>query len=255
MRCWQTSLHRVEAEYALLRGSDPGPALAAAEASLAKLAPYHDSFEDAEVLEGQVATVTAEQLLARVIKKGGRADRSETLEAALSRARRAFVRLRVSTPWSLEYAVWLSRVEVIELEYQTALGEATGAQADATLAPIAPFLSEPRDAPRLYEIAARAREARAERLLRKNADASMEIEACLARAEEAVAAGPGIAAGRARLGRCRLLWARTERDPGKRKQMARLASEAFAASVKGNPLLAGTNTEQIREVERLREAE
>ena len=248
---FRATFHRIQAEYDLASGADPGPALARAETALAKLAQDRESFEDADAAEGEIATVTAETLFARTSTKARRAEKNEALEAALSRARRAFVRARAGTPWNLEYAMWLARVEVTELEYRTALGEATAAQADATLAPITSFLGEPREAPSLYEMAARAREARAELVFLKNGDAAAEIEACLALAEKAAATGPGIPAGRARLGRCRLLQARTERDPGRRKEMARSAAEALDAAVRDNPLLAGKHAEQRREVERL----
>ncbi len=252
---WRATLHRAQAEHDLASGADPGPALARAEANLAKLPQDRTAFEDADAVEGEVATVTAEMLFAGAVTKADVAEKNENLEAALARARGAFVRARTGTPWNLEYATWLARVEVTELEYRTALGEVTAAQADAALAPIASFLSEPRDAPTLYEIAARVREARAERILLKKGDAAREIEACLALAEKAVVTGPGIPAGHARLGRCRLLQARTERDPARRKAIARSATEALDAAVRGNPLLARRHAEQRREAERLRERE
>jgi hypothetical protein len=152
----------------------------------------------------------------------------------------------------MEVATWLTRVEVLELEYRTGLGDATGAQADAVLARATSLLKEPREDPSLYEVAARTRGARAELVLRMHADATADIEACLGLAEKAVAAGPGMASTHARLGLCRLLQARAERDPAKRKEAARLAAEALAAAVRKNPLLARRHAEPIREAEKLR---
>ena len=248
---WEASLHRLRAEYDLARGEDPGPALALAERSLAKLAPYRASFTDGDATEGEIAAVTAEALLSRETSGERAAARSAALEEALARGRRAFTRALSETPWDLGYATWLTRVEVTELRYRVALGEATNAHAEAALAPLAPFFAEPRDNPLLYEVAARAREARAELRLRTAGDAGPDLQACVALAERAAAVGPGQTSGRAALGRCRLGLARIERDPRKTKELAKLAAEALGAVVRDNPLLARTHTKAWKEAESL----
>ncbi len=239
---WQASLHRLAAEHDLARGEDPGPALARAEASLAKLAPYRASFTDGDATEGEIAAVTAEALVLRGTSAGPTMTRSAALETVLGRARTAFTHALADSPWDLGYSIWLARVEVTELLYRMALGEATEAHASATLRPLQPFLTESRVSPMLYQLAARAREARAELRLRTGMDAAPELGACVELAEKAVAVGPGQKAGHAALGRCRLGLARTERDPRKKKEMARLAAEALGIVVRANPLLARTHT-------------
>ena len=244
---WRALLHRVEVEYALLKGEDPAAALARAEAPLAQLAALRASFTEAGTAEGQVFTVRAEALVARVEEGAGAREVEPALLSALAGARTGLGAARAETPWSSESAVWLARAELAELRYRIAVGSATEAQADAVLAPLAPFLEKPREDPLLYETAARAREARAERLRRSGKEDSAELTAGIGLAERAVEVGPGLPGGRAVLGRLWLSRARSTRDPALRKEHARRAADALGAAMRHNGLLGRTHAGLLAE--------
>jgi serine/threonine-protein kinase len=201
---FRAELLRAEAEHALATGEDPGPALARAEPSVAALAAAGESFPDAAAPVGEIATVTAEAQLARIESGAAPREANPALEAALARARGAFTGALGRTPWDIGYAVWLARAGLVELRYRLALGRASHAHGDAALAPLAPFLAEPKDDPRLYEMAARVHEARAALRAKLGEDPAEEIAAAVALARQAIAVGPGLASARAVLERLRL---------------------------------------------------
>ncbi len=216
---WRTQLHRAAAEYAIANGDDPSAALASGEASAAQFVANRKSFPDADAdhAVGDIAVLTAEALLARIHQEGPSPATTADLDAALSRARTAFARARADTPWELNYAVGLARVELVELRLRLLQGRATQAQADAALAPLEAFLpqgaevAEPRVDPRIYGTAARVHEARAALREQLGQDPTIELTAGILRAEQAIAVGPGHASGQATLGRLRLLRARAVR--------------------------------------------
>ena len=248
---WRATLHRIQAEHDLEKGDDPGPALARARASLAELAAERASFPEVDAVEGEIAAVEAEALLARALSGGPPRTVEAELSAAVSAARAALGRAHASTPWDIGYALWLARVELTDLAYRLALGRAAPEHAEAALAPLAPFLSEPRDDPRLYQTAARAREARAELRRRIGQDDAPEIAAGVALAEGAVKAGPGLAPAHAVLGRCLLARARGAEDPAVKRADARRAAEALRAAVRLDPLLDRAHRALLEEAVRL----
>jgi tetratricopeptide (TPR) repeat protein/predicted Ser/Thr protein kinase len=244
---WRARLHRVAVEYAFAKGEDPAAALARAEAPLAQLAAQRASFADAGAAEGEVLTVKAEALVARLEGGAAASEVEPALLSALAGARTALGAAQAEMPWAVELAVWLTRAALAELRYRTALGRATEAHGGAVLAPLAPFLEGPRADPLLYETAAGAREARAERLRRSGQDDSAEITAGIGLAERAVEVGPGRAGGHAVLGRLWLSRARSARDPAQRKELARRAAEALGAAMRGNALLGRTHADLLSE--------
>ncbi|MFO0586001.1 MAG: protein kinase [Polyangiaceae bacterium] len=247
---WRAKLHRIQAEHDLASGVDPGPELALAEAAIARLPKDRASFDSADSVEGQVAFVEAAAMSAR--ETGApTAGSSKDVLASLERARGAFAKARSATPWESEYAMWASRIEVFELVYRSAHGDATEAHFEGAIRPFSGFLSEPREAPLLYEVAARAREARARWLLSHRKDATPEIAACTDMAERAVKSGPGLPATRAALGTCRVLAAQTEKDAEKKRGAARLAVEALTSAIAQSPLLSRTHGGLLEEAKRL----
>ena len=248
---WRAMLHSMQAEYDLARGTDTGPALSLAKAALLQLPLDRESFPDANVVEGRVAYVEAEALLDRALAAPGPPMKSPELEEALRRARKALQGARTSTPWDVDILIWAARVEVLELSYRSALGETTSAIFESPLQLLAGSLTQPKEAPRLYEVAARAREARAKWLLAGRKDASVEIAACVEMAGKASETGPGLPATTAALGRCRLLAAETERDADKVREEAKRAAEALKSAIRANPLLALSTSVLVKEAERL----
>ncbi|MEZ4300645.1 MAG: serine/threonine-protein kinase [Polyangiaceae bacterium] len=239
---WRAMLYRIQAEHDLASGGDPGPSLSRAEEQLAR---SHEKIPEIDAETGEVATVRAEAILAR--------DPLDTAElsAAVASARAAFERARKETPWDSEYAVWLSRVERIELLGQLAAGGRPPAdRAGAVLAPLSPFLTESGSAPRLLVAAALAYEARAALAERLGGDEGAEIAACIQMAERAVKAGPGVARAHAVLGRCRLSAARLGKGD-ERGRLAGLAAAALREAVRLDPLLAGALAPWMAEAARL----
>lgn len=240
---FRAELYRREAEHAFASGRDPTPALARAHAAATALPP---SFPPADCA-AEIDAVDAEMRLER----GGTGEGRAELVASIARARRAFLVAHAEAPQELGYALWMSRVERVALVLATREERPEGADAGAVLAPLLPFLAEPRDAPRLFEAAALAHEARAaleERLGRLPAE---EIASGIARAEQAITAAPALATAHAALGRLLLTSARAERDPSRKKAIAERAERSFAAAVQKNPLLGGTHTPLTAEAARM----
>ncbi len=193
---WRAELLRVEAEHALAKGQDPGPILARAEPSLTALAALRASFPDAAAPLGELAVLTAEAALARIEASKARPAPEPALEAALARAREAFTAALAETPWDIGYTLWLSRVGLVALRYRMALGTATLDDGDLALAPLKALLGEPKDDPRLYEMAARIHEARAALLVRLRKDPAPELASAIERGDRALALGPGLEGAR-----------------------------------------------------------
>ena len=209
---YRAAFHRIAAEHALAKGQDPTAEIAAEREAASKLAPHRASFSEADAVDGELWTLTAESLLAKPAAPGPRPE----LEEALSKARAAFGRMRAGTPWSIDYSVWLARVELDEIRYRLALGAATPAHFDAALAPLTPLLAEPREEPRLYLVAAKIREEKALFEIARRRDPAAEIERCLEMANLAVVKGPGVPEGRAVLGRCEGMKAKAASLPGRK---------------------------------------
>jgi eukaryotic-like serine/threonine-protein kinase len=243
-------VHRREAEYLLAAGEDPLPSLDRARLYTSRLPA---SVPPAD-MAAEIDAVLAEAHLARLSRGPVPVQRLPELEEALSRARAAFDAAVAQRPRSVVYAHWLVRVELVALRYGMALGHARWEDAGAVLAPLEPLRAEPpEEDPRLDEVAARAHEARALLLEQLGRDPLPEVESGLVRAERAVAVAPGLAAGYAVLGRLRLLQARAAPDPGRKKELSRMAAQALAGAVHRNPLFARSESAWIEEAKRLAE--
>jgi eukaryotic-like serine/threonine-protein kinase len=247
---FRAELHRWEAEYALAAGEDPGPALARAEAHVARLPASFPAADSA----AEVAAVAAEAHLARLSRGAVPLQRLPELDEALAHARAAFAKAVAEKPQDRGYAMWLARVELVALRYRMVLRQASWPDAEAVLAPLERFLSEPlEEDPRLDELAARAHEARAQLCEQLKRAATAELMAGISRAERAVAVAPGIAAGYAVLGRLRLLQAGAAPDPGQKRDLSRRATQALADAVERNPLFSRSHAAWIEEAKRLSE--
>lgn len=246
---FRTEIRWREAEYEIAAGGDAGPPLARAREEAARLPA---SFPDAEG-RAPLAAVTAEALLARLEQGREPRRRVPELEQALARARAGFAEAVAESPEAVPHAIWLARVEVTALRYRMALGEASLSDARAALAPIAGFVTGPRGDPWLFEVAARAREARADLAAQLGADAEADIASGLRLAEQAISAGPGLAAAHAALGRLKIREARATADAARRRELSRSASEALAAAIAHNPLFARSQAGWVEEARRLGE--
>ncbi len=245
---FRAEMHRRAAEHAAASGRDPAPALALAREAAARLPASYSAADCA----AEIDAVTAELLLERPggVDGAGLAE----LEASLKRARSAFAAALAAAPEDAGYARWLARVERVALLVAARSGRPEVADEDAALAPLRPFLAAPRDDPRLFEVTARVHEARAALRERLGHPAAPEITAGIARAEQAIAGAPGLAAARATLGRLLLLAARSERDPARRREVAERAARSLAAAVQKNPLLGRSHGDLAAEAARLAKA-
>jgi serine/threonine-protein kinase len=193
---WRAELLRVDAEHALAKGKDPGPILARAAPSLTALAALRASFPDAAAPLGEIAVLTAEAALGGLDASKVRSAPDPALEAALARAREAFAGALAESPWDIGYALWSARAGLVGLRYRMALGTATLADGALALAPLEALLREPKDDPRLYEMAGRIHEARAALRVQLRMDPGAELASAVTLADRARVLGPGLASAR-----------------------------------------------------------
>jgi serine/threonine-protein kinase len=197
---WRLGLLRIQAEDALSKGGMTSELLERANAIYAPLRGQADLDSDIGETFAQVAEVTAEAELKRLQRGPGKPAPSAELEALLRQATGPLKASFDESPWNIESATWLARLKLTELQYESWLGRATVAEADAALAPLTPLLSEPRDDPAFYELAARVHEARATIIAQKG-HAPIERGSAIALARRAVEVGPALAAARVTLAR------------------------------------------------------
>jgi tetratricopeptide (TPR) repeat protein len=214
-------LHRREAERALLAGDDPRPALVKARAAVARLPETFDPADSA----AEIDVATAEVLVAELeaargsSTEKGASEGTPELAEAIARARKAFTAAAAGAPEDVGYALWLSRVELVDLRRRAALGPVRPEEADAALSPLRPFLERSANGARLHEAAARAIEMKVS--LRERFRRERPPRRCAAREG---AGGGDRSGGEARgRGARRPLWARA---PGSACCCARRGTEA-----------------------------
>ncbi|MFO0585999.1 MAG: serine/threonine-protein kinase [Polyangiaceae bacterium] len=249
---WRATMLLYTAEYELSIGGDPWPSLTRAEELIAHSPSSADNLDD---IGAKIAVAEAEAHLAKLLRAGARPAADPALESAISKANEKVNKAAEAIPWDTVFAVLRARLRLLELRYRTALGDATPALAEAALAPIAGMLEKDRVDPGLYELGARAHEARADLWIRTNKDAAEDLSKCVTLAEKAVQQGPGLPNGLATLGGCRLRQARIEKDPGKKKALAGLSTEALGKAAGKSPAVAKTAAELLREARSLAAAD
>ncbi len=184
---WRSTLHRIDAAYALEAGGDAAPALARAEASAQELAGLLPSSPMTYQVRGEAALVRGRWL----------ASQGQDPSASFREARDAFGRTMAARPWALDDRVWSAAVEIAALHWALRAGRAAAlseASFDAALAPLLPLLGAPRADPALYLRLAEIAELRAAFRSARGRDASASIAEGLARAQEALAVNPRLAA-------------------------------------------------------------
>jgi eukaryotic-like serine/threonine-protein kinase len=220
--CW------LEASHAAAAGADPAAALARGAAIVdaeARRSPAASSVEVHEV-RGKLAATHALRLI----------DEGRDPGAALANARAALERAREARPWDAGFLVWSARIEALALRWDAREREVPAERVAAAAVPLLERAARPGADPRPAQVLAELHEIRAASLAARGKPAGEDIAAGLAQAEAALALNPRMAPALAAKGGLLLAWARTERDPQKRREAARGAGAALEAAIQANPL-------------------
>ncbi|MDI3287802.1 serine/threonine-protein kinase [Polyangium sp. 15x6] len=232
---WSAKAFRVRATYELSAGMDPGPSITKA---VEALRPFMGQAEEGGFLVREMAEirlVEAEHAFAM-----GRAPLPE-----LSTERES-VRRSITDGEAIDGSALLARMELYVARVAMKEKRASEASFEAAMSPLRPLLSKKRDEPRLYQLLAEIHVQRALWLEEQRKSPAGDVEAGLRMVEKGLALNPRHPMALASRGLLLLVRARSARGEA-RREAARAASEAFAASFRENPRLAVRYAREAKE--------